>query len=104
MGPAERDNDAIRKLLAGGGGFGPPLPGSALVIPHLAPSLACLGEGVNQVVTRRTASRKNAGGNGFSTTSAPASRRNVNASRFAVSPVMKMKRRASEGSSLVASR
>src|SRR2546426_5325638 len=27
MGPAERDNDATRKLLAGGGGFEPPLRG-----------------------------------------------------------------------------
>src|SRR5713101_4271848 len=27
MGPAERDNDVTRKLLAGGGGFEPPLRG-----------------------------------------------------------------------------
>src|SRR6266508_910639 len=68
------------------------------------PSLACQGDGVNQVVTRRTASRKNAGSKGFSTTSTPASRRNLKASRFAVSPVMKMKRRLSDGSPFVASR
>src|SRR6266446_648625 len=68
------------------------------------PSLACQGDGVNQVVTRRTASRKNAGWNGFSTTSTPASRRNLKASRFAVSPVMKMKRWLSDGSPFVASR
>src|SRR2546425_9587698 len=68
------------------------------------PSLACQGDGVDQVVTRRTASRKNAGWNGFSPTSTPASRRNLNASRFAVSPVMKMKRWLSDGSPCVASR
>src|SRR2546426_3422708 len=213
MGPAERDNDAIRQLLAGGGGFEPPLrgpeprvlplddppatpqpyhtpnasadrrferaaraeardlgcrnldrfagariasvPGGAtgddecaksgdrdaaaaaqrlddaadegvhgalrgglraprilghdrhqLGLGHRAPrpSLARQGDGVNQVVTRRTASRKNAGWKGFSTTSTPASRRNLNASRFAVSPVMKMKRWLSDGSPCVASR
>lgn len=43
-------------------------------------------------VTRRTASRKYVGWNGFSRISTPASFKNANASRLAVSPVMKMKR------------
>jgi hypothetical protein len=53
-------------------------------------------------VTRRTASRKNVGWNGFSRMRTPASFKNENASRLAVSPVMKMKRWPSAGSSWTA--
>jgi len=54
--------------------------------------------GGSAVMTRATASSKTADENGFSMTGTPAPSRKSQASTLAVSPVMKMKRRASAGS------
>src|SRR5713226_685353 len=74
---------------------------SALVTP---PSYSREVDGVNDVVTRRTTSRKSAGWNGFSITGTPASSRKLHAPRFAVSPVMKRKRGRSVASRATALR